>query len=234
MAPALPHIPRTGPLLAVKDLGRRHPRTSDWLFRQIEFEIRAGDRLALVGPTGSGKSLILRAMALLDPVDQGEISWCGEPIADGAIPEYRGRVLYVQQQSPVIEGTVEDNLRMPFSLQLRKGLRLPPDQLSGLLETLGRDRDFLASRSVNLSGGERQLVAVMRAVLAAPAVLLLDEPSAALDPEATKSLEGLIDSWYTGSPAERAYVWVSHDTEQAQRVGHRFIHLAGGRIEANT
>jgi len=234
MAPSLPHIPRTGPLLAVTDLGRRHPEGSTWLFRHIEFEIHTGDRLALVGATGSGKSLILRALALLDPVDQGEVSWCGRPIADRAVPDYRGRVMYLQQQSPILEGSVEDNLNLPFRLQLRHGGSLPKEQVDRLLESLGRDSSFLTNRTANLSGGERQLVAVMRALLAAPSLLLLDEPSAALDPQATLMLEALIDSWHAEAPTERAYVWVSHDAAQAQRVGQRFIHLANGMIEADT
>jgi putative ABC transport system ATP-binding protein len=234
MAPSLPHIPRTGPLLAVTDLGRRHPEGSDWLFRHIEFEIHTGDRLALVGATGSGKSLILRALALLDPVDQGEVSWCGRPIADSEVPDYRGRVMYLQQQSPILEGSVEDNLNLPFQLQLRHGGSLPKEQVDRLLESLGRDSSFLTNRTANLSGGERQLVAVMRALLAAPSLLLLDEPSAALDPQATLMLEALIDSWHAEAPTERAYVWVSHDAAQAQRVGQRFIHLANGMMEADT
>ena len=125
MAPLLPHVPSspTGSLLAVRNLGRRHPGTSGWLFRQIEFEIEPGDRLALVGPTGSGKSLILRAVALLDPVDQGEISWCGQSIADAAVPEFRGEVLYLQQRPSVIEGTVEYPRTVIIQIETKEAFR---------------------------------------------------------------------------------------------------------------
>lgn len=185
----------------------------------------------MVGPTGSGKSLILRALALLDRVDEGEVFWSGQPIADTQVPEFRSRVIYLQQRSPVVEGTVEENLRIPCSLRVRKHLAFPDDQAVDLLETLGKDRDFLNSQTANLSGGERQIVALLRALLVAPTVLLLDEPSAALDPSATAALEKLVESWYLGAPTERAYLWVSHDPTQAQRIGERVLQLEAGRLE---
>jgi len=233
MAPSHLQVPslHSESLLTATDLGRRNPKSSDWLFQRIDLKVEAGDRLALVGPTGSGKSLVLRALALLDPVDQGEIAWRGQPIADAAVPEYRSQVLYLQQRSPVIEGTVEDNLRIPFALHPRQDSPFPRHRIIELLEDLGRDESFLASRTANLSGGERQIVALLRALLVAPTILLLDEPSAALDPQATSTLEELIDSWHAEAPTERAFIWVSHDSEQAHRVANRTLHLRMGKLE---
>ena len=94
-------------LLSVKNLGRRHPGGDSWLFQDFNLDLESGDRLALVGPTGSGKSLILRALALLDPVDSGEVLWRGNPIADTEVPSYRSQVTYLQQRSPLVPGTVE-------------------------------------------------------------------------------------------------------------------------------
>ena len=216
--------------LVARDLGRRHPDSTKWLYQQIELEVQPGDRLAMVGPTGSGKSLILRALALLDPVDRGEIAWRGQPVRDASVPEFRGQVLYLQQRSPVIEGTVEDNLKIPFSLRLRQDRSFPQDLVDEFLQGLGRDPEFLASRTTTLSGGERQLVAILRALLAAPSILLLDEPSAALDPEATAALETIVATWHSGAPTQRAYVWVSHDPLQARRVADRIVGLENGRM----
>ena len=221
-----------GSLLEARGLGRRSRSTSEWLFREIDLDICSGDRLALVGPTGSGKSLILRAMAVLDPVDEGEVLWAGQPIADAAVPEFRCRVMYLQQRSPVIEGTVEDNLRIPFSLHLRQDTPFPEVEVEELLKTLGKESRFLASQTANLSGGERQMVALLRALLVAPTILLLDEPSAALDSHATTAIESLVDAWHAHAPTERAYLWVSHDSAQAQRVGRKIIRLSSGRTEA--
>ena len=141
------------PLVDVRGLGRRIPNSSHWLYRNIDLNVAPGDRLALAGPTGSGKSLILRAIALLDPVDQGDIAWCGEPIRDASVPTYRRRVLYLQQGSPVIEGTVADNLKLPFSLHHRRGQPFPRTQARELVAGLGKDSSFLDSHSKNLSGG---------------------------------------------------------------------------------
>jgi putative ABC transport system ATP-binding protein len=221
----------TGVLLAGRDLGRRHPTAEDWLFRQVELEVGHGDRLALVGPTGAGKSLILRALALLDPLDQGEVLWQGEPIADHAIPTFRGQVLYLQQRSPVVEGSVEDNLRLPFRLQVRKVATYPAERARHLVTSLGRDPSFLQAHTVNLSGGERQMVALLRALLVDPQVLLLDEPSAALDPETTAVVESLVDTWYREAPTARACLWVSHDQDQARRVADRILEVRDGRLE---
>lgn len=222
----------TSILLTANHLGRRHPGASSWLFREIQIEIAAGDRLALVGPTGSGKTLILRALALLDPIDEGEIRWCGGRIPDREVPEYRARVLYLQQRSPVIEGTVGDNLKAPFQLHVRKGSQPHPTSVAQLLESLGKDQGFLTARTSNLSGGERQIVALARALLVSPTILLLDEPSAALDPRTTSTLEHLVDAWQRDAPTERAFLWVSHDPEQAQRVSRRILRLEAGHIEA--
>jgi putative ABC transport system ATP-binding protein len=222
----------TTPLLDAVGLGRRHPESPDWLFQNINLEISSGDRLALIGPTGSGKSLVLRALALLDPVDVGEVLWSGESITDTAVPEFRSRVLYLQQLSPVIEGTVEENLRIPYTLRLRQDLAFPIGRAVELMKILGRDKTFLAAPTANLSGGERQIVALLRVLLVAPTILLLDEPSAALDPQATTALERLVAAWYQEAPRTRAYIWVSHDPAQAERVANRVIRIEDGGMEA--
>lgn len=232
MASPFPSTPATvaEPLLVARGLGRQHPEASGWLYQKIELSLLPGGRTALVGPTGSGKSLILRALALLDPIDQGEIRWCGVPIPDPRVPEFRGLVLYLQQRSPVIEGTVEENLTLPFSLRLRQGQSFPRDRVDSLLGILGREPSFLANRTANLSGGERQIVALLRALLVAPTVLLLDEPTAALDPETTSAIERLVASWHAEAADKRAFLWVSHDPHQAQRVADQSLHVDRGRL----
>lgn len=226
-------MPATGTatLLTARDLGRSQPDGSGWLFQNVDVDVAAGDRWALVGDTGAGKSLILRALALLDPVDRGEILWRGRPIDDKSVPEFRDRVLYLQQRSPVIEGTVGDNLRLPFSFRVRDGVSFPTARAARLLESFGRDTSFLAAGTTNLSGGERQILGVLRALLVEPEILLLDEPSAALDPQTTATVERLIATWYDEAPDERAYIWVSHDPEQARRVAPRELRVVDGTLE---
>ena len=221
-----------GPIVAARGIGRHVPAASNWLFRDIRFEVGPGDQVSLVGPTGSGKSLVLRAVALLDRIDEGEVTWRGRTIPDASVPEFRREVLYLQQRATVIEGTVEDNLRLPFRLAARSETAFPAQRALELLESLGRDRAFLTLRTDNLSGGERQLVALLRAVLAGPTILLLDEPSASLDSETTAALEHLVEGWFTEAPAERAYIWVSHDADQARRVAERTLRMEQGELRS--
>jgi putative ABC transport system ATP-binding protein len=100
-----------------------------------------------------------------------------------------------------------------------------------LLHELGREPAFLAKSSRDLSGGEAQLVALVRAIQLEPVVLLLDEPTAALDPGTAAAVEGLLDRWLAARDNERALVLVSHDRNQTVRVTRRRLSLRAGHIE---
>jgi putative ABC transport system ATP-binding protein len=131
----------------------------------------------------------------------------------------------------LLEGTVEDNLRQPFSFQVHHGRDFDRDRVLELLDALGRGDGFLDTSCRDLSGGEAQLVALVRAVQLDPAVLLLDEPTASLDQATARAAEGLVDRWFAAGKGGRALVWVSHDRDQARRVAGRSLHLRSGRLE---
>lgn len=211
------------PLLIGRGLGRRLEK--GWLWRHVDFELASGDALAVTGPSGVGKTLLLRMLAGLDALDEGEVICLGRPQGAWAMPAYRRAVLYMHQSATLFEGTVEYNLRLPFTLGGRRG-ELPREQAIALLAPFGRSADFLAQPQSVLSGGERQMVALVRALLLAPHVLLLDECTSAMDPESTARAEALVAGWLTGAPA-RACVWVSHDPAQRARVAGRALSLGG-------
>ena len=98
------------------------------------------------------------------------------------------------------------------------------------LHDLGRDASFLAKAARELSGGEMQIVGLIRALQLDPAVLLLDQPTASLDAETVQSVEQLVDQWLAEEPGRRAMVWVSHDARQVQRVARRVLWLNAGRL----
>jgi putative ABC transport system ATP-binding protein len=201
-----------------------------WLFEGLSLLITSGERIALSGPSGAGKTLLLRALALLDPLDGGEIRLDGRPIQPSGVPAYRCRVGYLHQGPALAAGTVESNLRLPFSLAAHRQQRFDRARATGLLQRLGKNEEFLARRRGELSGGEAQLVALVRLLQLAPSILLLDEPTTALDPESAELALTLLRDWQkTGG--ERAYLWVTHDVALGERVAARQLRLANGRLE---
>ena len=221
------------PIVQADAIGRRGPDGA-WLLKDVSFKIHSGDHMAIQGPTGAGKTLLLRALALLDTPDAGVIRWRGEPVADHKVPSYRRTVAYLPQRPALIEGSVEANLRLPFALRIHQERAFERGRALELLQLLGCDESFLKRSCADLSGGESQILALVRLLQLDPAVLLLDEPTASLDPEATRSAREMVVSWAESGNGERAYVWVSHDQELAQQVSNRQLRLQGGvlRVEA--
>ena len=141
---------------------------------------------------------------MLDPLDAGSIRWQGRTVAGDGVPPYRRRAIYLHQRPALLDGSVEDNLRLPFDA------RGPPRpvgsirrQVDDLLGRLGRDRSFLEKASRDLSGGEAQIVGLLRALQLDPAVLLLDEPTASLDQATAEAVEGLLDDWLAADSRAR-------------------------------
>jgi putative ABC transport system ATP-binding protein len=223
--------PKEKPLLTVCGLGRRKPGCDDWLLRGICFEVRPGDRLALTGPSGSGKTVLLRALALLDPHDEGSIEWESMSLGGEAIPAYRKQVVYLHQRPALFEGTVLHNLNHPFALKSHRGKRFDRPRVVGILETLKRDQTFLEKTSRDLSGGEAQIVALIRCLQLDPTMLLLDEPTASLDNATAEAAEELLCRWQLEAPGERSFIWVSHDLEQAKRMSGRRLEMHLGGIQ---
>jgi putative ABC transport system ATP-binding protein len=227
---ATERLPTGCPALAAIGIGRRDPTTDSWLIREVNMSVHFGDRVGIVGSSGAGKTVLLRALAMLDPIDAGEILWNGRPVHGDAVPGYRKQVIYLHQRPALYEGSVEDNLRYPFTLEGHRSNAFDRSRVVDLLAALGRDAGFLAKSSRDLSGGEAQIVALIRAIQLEPSVLLLDEPTASLDPGTAQALEAVINRWLTAKTGERALVWVSHDREQTLRMTAETIELHSGRV----
>lgn len=217
-------------LLQARGLTRHEPRNDRLLLDQVELDVNGGDRIALEGPSGSGKSLLLRALSRLDPLDGGTVSWHETSISAMAVPRFRGHVMYFPQRAVLLEGTVESNLQRPFELQLHHNASYQRDLVLRYLARCQRGESFLAQRSRDLSGGEAQLVALIRGLQLCPDVLLLDEPTAALDSRTVRQIEQLLVDWFAEAPSERAWVWVTHDQTQASRIANRRLTIIQGRL----
>ena len=231
-------------LLHVKNLSRKV--SGNWIWENISFELSAGQRLALSGTSGSGKSMLLRTLAGLDVLEKGPsgeegyISFSGKSITEWKMPEYRTRIGYVPQHQAFPDETVEECFKRVFRLKAnqnkfydREKILLWLEQLS--LPDTGKNNsdkgDFtklLKHPTRELSGGEAQVVVLLRALQLDPQVLLLDEPTASMDAELTRLMEDLLEKWHkcsaeifpapTAQKAQRAWIWVSHNPEQLTRM----------------
>jgi putative ABC transport system ATP-binding protein len=205
-------------LLTLQNLGRQVQ--GQWIWQHLDLEIHPGDRWAIAGESGIGKSLLLRAIAALDPIQSGNIIFQGKKLADWFIPHYRTQVLYLHQRPALLEGTVEQNLQMIYKMAVhrsRAAYNLQKPRILEYLAVVGRTETFLTRSTQTLSGGEAQIVALLRALLCAPTVLLLDEPTASLDARTEHQFESLVQDWQQEEPS-RAYLWTSHDPEQLNRI----------------
>ncbi len=216
-------------ILEADHIGRRHPDGRAWLLDDVTVAVEPETRLVLTGPSGAGKTLLLRALARLDPLDRGEVRYDGQAVHHDAVPRYRASVIYLHQRAVLIEDTVEAALHKPYALNVHRHRKFDRRQVLELLSALGREAAFLEKKVAELSGGEIQITALIRALQLDPAILLLDEPTAALDGPTAKAVEQLIDRWLTAD-SQRAIIWVSHNEVQAQRVGRTTLHMEGGRL----
>ncbi|WP_010092291.1 ATP-binding cassette domain-containing protein [Burkholderia ubonensis] len=219
-------------LIDARGVTRRDARSGKILLAPTDFSLPAGARVAITGPSGSGKSVLLRALALLDPLDGGRVQWRGKPIRRSAIPRYRRSVAYLRQRPAQTDGTVESQLRYPYSLAVYRDLTFDRARAEQLAARAGRGADFLDKRASELSGGEAQIAALLRVLQLDPDVLLLDEPTAALDPDSTRAIEALVGAWFDAAPDARAYLWISHDPAQAARIGTLRVTMQAGVLSA--
>lgn len=203
-----------------KDYGTRRILDIDVL------NIREGETLAVVGPSGSGKSTLLRLLNFLEAPTNGELIFHGVRFSSGReMPlDLRRRVTTVFQRPIVLDGNVLSNVT--YGLRLR-GQRDSQESVVSVLEEVGLEN--LANINAHtLSGGEIQRVALARSMILKPDVLLLDEPTANLDPYNV----GLIERIITGLRRGRrtTIVMVTHNVFQAQRLADRVIFMLEGKI----
>jgi tungstate transport system ATP-binding protein len=198
------------------------------VIKEVDLEIRRGEIFALIGPSGSGKTTMLRLIDLLDRPSNGSIIF-DSLRTDGKESERRSirrRMAMVFQKPGVLNTTVEQNVA--FGLEFRG---IPPDMIrqrvGEALQKVGLS-GFAKRRATSLSGGEMQRVAIARAIVTGPEVLLLDEPTANLDPISTEIIENLIV--WINKERKTTVVIATHDMGQGQRLASRIGVMMDGRL----
>ena len=176
----------------------------------------------------------VEAPGLLRPrllaLEEGEGRFNGKTYHGRSVPDYRRQVVYLHQRPALWEGTVEANLRRPFGLQAHQARQFDRSQMIKWLALLDRNASFLEQPQRELSGGETQLVGFLRAIQLDPSILLLDEPTASLDHQTAIAVERLIDHWMAAGTESRAFLWVTHDLGQAERVSNRTLQMKQGEL----
>jgi len=173
----------------------RSDQDAPWVHRGLSFELPAGGVTAVVGPSGTGKSTILSLLLRFYEPDAGTITVDGRDIRSWPLPELRAAIGYVEQDAPILAGTLADNLRLaaPEASAEWFDAVVRVTRLAAVLDRLPDGPDSpVGSRGTTLSGGERQRVAIARALLRRPRILLLDEATSQLDAANELGLRNLV------------------------------------------
>ncbi|MDH5633211.1 MAG: ABC transporter ATP-binding protein [Gammaproteobacteria bacterium] len=184
----------------------------------VTLSLAAGECLGISGPSGAGKSLLLRSLADLDP-HQGSMLLDGSDSQSLSPCQWRRQVMLLPAESQWWLERMGDHFA-GFTMD------------AGLLDSLGLTGAMLAQPVARLSTGERQRFAILRLLLHRPRVLLLDEPTASLDPARVERVEALLTGYCRDHGA--AMIWVGHDPQQLQRMASQQCVMRDGVLECDS
>lgn len=218
-----------------KDFGKGEARQT--ILKGISLDIKEGEMVSIMGPSGSGKSSLLNILGLLDGMYEGEYLLDGINVADLTEKEQAGlrgeKIGFVFQSFHLLKDlTALDNVRMALilanerkSMKQRMGKKEMIQKSQYMLERLGM-KDHMDQRASELSGGQQQRVAIARALVNEPSVLLADEPTGALDQKNGETLLELLSKIHGDG---NSIVMVTHDSKVAS-VAERQIYIEDGKI----
>ena len=197
------------------------------LLTDISFTLTKGDRLAIIGASGAGKTTLLRLLNRLINPTRGTIEFANRPLTTFPIIQLRQQIVLVPQEPKLLGMRVEEALIYPLKLQ-----KLPPREIQHRLaywsDKLSLAPEWLERNELQLSLGQRQLVAIARALMMQPQILLLDEPTSALDiGRASYLLEVLTE---LAKQQQTTIIMVNHQLELAQQFSQRVIYLEAGKL----
>ncbi len=175
-------------------------------------QVDPGQILTVTGPSGSGKSTLLKILARLLKPQSGEVFWHDRNWHAFSPTEWRRGIQFVSQKPVVFPGLIKDNFRLPFTLKNQKEKAdLSMDQVIEYMERTGLSVRMLTQEAKSMSGGEAARLALVRALIIEPEILLLDEPTAFLDHDSRIKTISLLNEWV--KEKQRAIIVVSHQED---------------------
>jgi tungstate transport system ATP-binding protein len=213
-------------LIETVNLGQKYGQ--QYILKGVNLKVEAGEVFALIGPTGAGKTTLLRLLDLLETPSSGSILFDGVDVTqtNSHRLEVRRRMSFVQQKPVVFDMSVFDNVAC--GLKWRNERRETIKQRVGDVLGLVGLADYKNRNATTLSGGEAQRVAIARALVIKPEVLLLDEPTANLDPTSTASIEEVLA--YIIAEQKTTVVMATHDMSQGQHLANKIGVLMNGEL----
>ncbi|WP_129045383.1 ABC transporter ATP-binding protein [Companilactobacillus metriopterae] len=198
---------------------------SNTIIDNVSLKISKGDYLTFIGPSGSGKSTLMKLISDMISPTSGEIIFEGKNMDDYDPTEYRKKVSYAFQQPNLFGKTVRDNLEFPFELRNEK---VDTEKIIDYLKLVNLDESYLEKSVTEVSGGERQRVALLRNLLFTPEVIILDEVTAGLDTDNKQIVHNLINQF--NKDYKVTVLQITHDESEIEEA-KKIINIVGGKIE---
>ncbi|AQL56638.1 phosphate ABC transporter ATP-binding protein [Abyssicoccus albus] len=195
------------------------------VLKNITVEIPTHQITAIVGPSGAGKSTFLKHINRLISPNSGDILIDGQSIESVDILSLRKRVGLAFQSAPMFNGTIYDNLNIPMKIHQQQ---LDKDRAQSLLDKVDLSHLSIDQSIKNLSGGEKQKLAIARTLVLNPDILLLDEITSSLDVHSVQEIELLIQK--LNQEDDKTILWITHNLQQAKRMSHYTIVMEDGEV----
>lgn len=196
------------------------------ILKNITISINSGDYISIVGPSGSGKSTFLKLCCHLISPTEGTIVYKGKSIMECSPMELRKNIAYCFQTPYLFGATVMDNISFPYAI---RNIKIDLKRVEELFLLFNLDKDYLKKDVRNLSGGEKQRIALIRTLLFKPEILLLDEVTSALDVDNALVVENVMKSLNQDGTT---ILWVTHNPEQSKRNANKILTIESGEIKS--